>query len=441
MKWNREEGQAGLRETVSGWIEWARQKLPEDGNVPPIFNAGWGGDAWWKTVGEAPWNSRLEDFFDIDFEQGAHVLSSTLKELDLADLPTRFVALSVCYALAHYEPVLLNEDLASQARRRHEKNLADLIRLVPIEFFDDWRRIRWEILNAYVISDWRRALRLYNRAEELDPLRPGEIQVLRGQFRFLAALSEETVGSLDSLLWPPEVYSVGSIESDFLFVAGLVPMKGKVRTLAAVAKEMLRQAVPDLETAMTKRDNLSPAYRAVLARCYFLTEHFHDAGREYEKLLSEHLGVLGNVLGVRFKAVVYRSAARSFQRDGQTEKAREISESWLMEYPDDPEALRLMADVQARQLNFEKAVEYYRRLVDLKPELEEDVATKIALALGGVSPAKLSTLAEDLMKKRPEATELIKSLNLELWPAYKASQVQHARSGYMAAALCTTCHR
>jgi len=423
--WNG-EAQTGLEKTVRAWIGWARQELPSAGDIPPIFNigsifnAGWRQDPWWNTAGRAlPWDYPASDFLDsyfgdFDDQQAAKVLSA-FEELNLADLPTRFVALSVCYALAHYEPVFLNEDLASQNRDAHEKNLAHLIRLVPVEFFGDWRTIRWEILNAYVISDWPRAFGLYNRAEELDLLRPGEIQALRGQFRFLAALGEEITPSLDSLLWAREVCSPVLFEHGLLFLGGLVTIDTKTAP-ADLAREMLRQAAVDLETARDKGYDLPPAYRAVLARCYFLTEHFADAAEEYERLLSGHL----EVFGTNFKGVIYRSAATSLQRGGLTEKAREIVESWLAEYPYDPEALRVMAEVQARRLNFKEACEYYKRLVDLKPELEEDVATKIALALGGVSPAELSRVAEDLMKKRPEATELIKSLNLELWPAYKS---------------------
>jgi len=379
--WNVEE-QASLKEEVALWIEWARRRLPSAGDMPPIFriepifNAGWRVDAWWEKAEEVPWkyNSDFEtDYgcYDVSQEGASHLCERclpVLKDLDLADLATRFVALSVCYELAHYEPALLNANLASNIRELHQNNLAQLIRLVPVDLLDDWRTIRWEILNAYVISDWDRALALYDQAEKLKLLPAGEIQALRGQFRFLAALGKDIKPPLNSLSWPPEVYCSTSVEASLLFLLGLVHVNTRTGP-ADFDREMLIDARVDLEKAVAKQRDLAPAYRAVLARCYFLTEQFSNAANEYVQLLSEHLEILGDDR----RCAVYGAAATSLQCDRQTDKAREISERWLAKYPDDPEALRLMAEMEAGACDYKAAYYYLHRLVELKPELQEDV--------------------------------------------------------------------
>lgn len=417
--WN-EEQRASLEGQVRAWIEWARQKLPQGGDIPPILNDDWdhpwwkspifntGWDSWWKTAGEAPWVSRLEHFFDIDFEQGAQVLS-TFKELDLADLPTRFVALSVCYALAHYEPVLLNEDLASQARDRHGKNLAQLIRLVPIELFDDWRTIRWEILNAYVIRDWDRARELYDRAEKLN-LRPGEIEVLRAQFRFLAALAQETELSLESLFWPPEVYSRGSLQSLFLLPLGLTP-QDPTAALPDARQEMLRYAIPDLETALAKLEDLSPAYRAVLARSLFLTGRYYDAAKEYERLENDP-----EVVETDFRKGAYMSAAASYRKAGETQRAIGVLEKCAADFQDAKAIYLRIAELESQQADLPTIAERLRKEQERNRDVDEQNWWVSPLIVAGETWT--NTEADKArLRARPEYEQLQPLLS-EYWPSF-----------------------
>src|SRR5271157_2845215 len=264
---DRNEEKEMLREEVGAWIEWARRELPRDGNIPPIFNTYEPWESWWSNSGDPPWISWFYGCPFEDIDQEGPQLLSTFEESFLADpseVAARFVALSIYYSLAHL-PSVYAEGFVSEARDRHAKNLAYLTCLVPAEDCHDWRTTRWEILNAYVISDWDRALELYNRAERLNLLPLAEIQVLRAQFRFLAAFGKATQPSLDSLFWPPDVYSPGSVCSECLYLGGLTSAKRKY-AFANCDNEMLRHAAVDLETALAQRDDLSPAYRAVLAR-------------------------------------------------------------------------------------------------------------------------------------------------------------------------------
>ncbi len=369
--WNGEK-RATLKEEVDSWIEWARDKLPDDGNVPPLFNGGLGGHPWWRAIGEVPWSSRFYDdwqYRDID-QDGLRLLRAFEDFLvqDPPDLPTRFVALSVYYALAHHEGLYV-EDVVSEARKRHTENLAYLIRMVQADGCHDWRTIRWEILNSYVISDWERARELYDRARKLDDVRPvGEIEVLRAQFDFL--LTQDQEATLALLLWLPDAYPLGSLSNEMLFWAGLTPMDSKM-AVEDSAKVMLRHAALQLETARDKRYVLSPAHRAVLARCYFLTGDSHNAAKEYGSLLSENL----DVSGLNFKPAVYMSAAASCREahDVQSlQSAIEILNKCAEEFPDTKGIHLQIARLQAQDANLPAISESLRKEEDRNPDVGQN---------------------------------------------------------------------
>ena len=348
-----------------------------------------------------------------DIDQEGPQLLSTFEELLLAnpsDIPARFVALSTYYALAHL-PSVYTEDFVSEARDRHAKNLAYLIRLVPTEDCHDWRTTRWEILNAYVISDWDRALELYNRAERLHLLPLAEIQVLRAQFRFLAAFGKATEPSLDSLSWPPDVYSPGSIYSERLFLEGLTSIKRKC-AFANCDNDMLRHAALDLETALPQRQDLSPAYRAVLARCLFLTRHFQDAAKEYERL--ETTNVLNVLKPVVPDHAVYLSAAVSYRESDEPEKAITVLEKCAANYPDAKGVYLEIAKLRAKELNLPAIAEALREEGDRNPEM--DLWSKSPLIVAG----EILTDTEEeraTLREKPEY-EQISTLLSEYWPTF-----------------------
>ncbi len=77
------------------------------------------------------------------------------------------------------------EDAVAHIREQFSADFALLVRHLVVEDCPpNWRSIRWEILNSYVIRDWERALDLYGRAEKLGVTDPVDIQLMRGQFRF-----------------------------------------------------------------------------------------------------------------------------------------------------------------------------------------------------------------------------------------------------------------
>ena len=94
----------------------------------------------------------------------------------------------------------------------------------------DWPFFRWEILNSYLIRDWERALQLYKRAEELQILETSELQVVRGQFRFLAVYFTAiapTEEGLAGLVFEPVIVRVANRGRPFLKSRKLVTVIGR----------------------------------------------------------------------------------------------------------------------------------------------------------------------------------------------------------------------
>jgi tetratricopeptide (TPR) repeat protein len=408
--WNRKE--EALHSRVDAWIQWARQELPKGGNIPAIFNAL--GDSWWTDARDVPWVTWVVGNVDRDVDRGGLQLLSTVERFLLggpSDLPTRFVALSVYYGLAHFPSIYAETDLLAEAQERHARTLAYLVRLVPTEDCHDWRTIRWEILNAYVISDWDRALELYNRAEKLNLLPLTEIRVLRAQFRFLVALGKATVPTVNSLLWPPDVYSPGSGRSELLFLAGL-PLPTPEYAFPDSDKEMLGRAALDLKTALAQRDDLSPAYHAVLARCYFLTGHFHDAGKEYERL--EGANVLKVFKDVSPGHAVYLSAAASYRESGEREKAIAVLEKCAADFPDAIGVHLEIAKLWAMELNLPAISEALRKELECNPGVDLWFVSPLIVA------GETWTHTEQdkaRLRARPQYEQIQPPLS-EYWPAF-----------------------
>ena len=155
------------KEEVQAWIQWSGENLPRIGEYPKINSKEINGVT-------CPWQEEIYDLFERSDGKSRNELL-TLFEDQLSrnpgDIGSRFTALNLHYALSHYDSIL-NEDLVEEPRDDFAKNLGYLVRLAPVEECADWPTIRWEILNAYAIRDWARALKLYNHIKTLSILEP-----------------------------------------------------------------------------------------------------------------------------------------------------------------------------------------------------------------------------------------------------------------------------
>lgn len=456
-------------EEVQSWIRWARDKLPVEGDVPFIHDDSWSHDLylapWYEKLSagliqydeipevpsdwEIPWRWSFDDEFDRS-DKGKDDLLGCFREVidnNPFDLPARFVALSVYYSLAHYESIY-KEDVVSEARARHEKTLAHLVRLLPVERCNEWGRVRWEISNSCAITDWERALRLYNRATDLALIDRKQISLFRGQFHFIRVFRDEILNSsrrripetLSQLpqfpgvdhqhmvpfyakqaalkLWEPSAHetgpSIGDIGTDLFQVSLILPYKG--RTLNNSYLDMLSDAARDFEKARGNGANIAPLYQAMLAICYCAASRSLDAAKEYAQLL-------GCVIpqGWRYmEPRIYLSAAMSYLRAGKVEKAQELAELGLQKYPESAELHLHMAELHAKQEEFQAAYESLLKALEFNPKASENPAISIGIAFGKSvdSPQMISALVKQTLRAKPEISSLADSILKIYWGSF-----------------------
>ena len=205
----------------------------------------------------------------------------------------------------------------------------------------DWRVIRWEILNSYAISDWKRALKLYSIAEESNLLDLCDLQLIRGQFRYLLVFGPKFEVELDSLWWEPKILGADDRESALVLLMSGLRLSQFKPELTDSSIDTLRDASNDLEKALNRRPKLSPLYGPMLARCYFSTGRLHDAAAIYEQALTEWaIDVI--------RQWIYESLRMIYQESHLPEKAIALLERWAAEFPDEKGLYMQIAELQAQ---------------------------------------------------------------------------------------------
>src|SRR5947209_2300054 len=75
-----------------------------------------------------------------------------------------------------------------------------MIECIQPENVHDWRTIRWEITNSYLVDDWERAFQLYDRAAQLALARAADLLLMRGHLQFLLAFYRDPLSQLEEAL-------------------------------------------------------------------------------------------------------------------------------------------------------------------------------------------------------------------------------------------------
>jgi tetratricopeptide (TPR) repeat protein len=400
-------------EQIDSWITWSRENLPEKGDIPPLN---------WPEM-KIPWENCGLEFFDYadDDESGyrrdlLRIIEGALTR-DLRDLPVRFTALSIYYYLARFDTVY-KEVVIADVRKRYTKILQYLVRLIAPEDCFDWRTIRWEILNSYAIRDWDRALKLYNRAEELGFKNKGETQAMRGQFRFLVVFGDEFGLDLDSLQIKPHIYEAREKLGRVLYWWALSARDREIQ-LGPEYLDTLKDAANDLDKAVSTGHNCAPVYTAMLATCYFLTGRFQEAAGDYERLLSERDPNFPCPELVR--ELTYHAVAASYKRAEQTDKAIRTCERWVSEFPDTPLAYKELAELHELRSEYEAANDCLRKIGDLDPSEEKDFRFRIALAFGGIQKdfKEISTCVTNHLASERKVSGMLDSILGAYWPSFR----------------------
>ena len=420
-----------IQTVVQSWIHWSEQHLPMTGDIP-------------KLNIEDPIPPWLEDptyTLDIAINQRERLLTCFMNYLidDPLNIPARFTSLAVYYPLSGRDPkqteelrnfvafhigrdspVLFSDDeekLAEDCGHQADSiiegfnnDLACVVHQWKTEAIPkDWRVIRWEILNSYAISDWKRALKLYSIAEESNLLDIGDLQLIRGLFRYLLVFGPNFEVELDSLWWEPNTLSVDSPESSLVLLMSGLRLSQFKPELTGSNMDTLRDASNDFEKALNKRPELSPAYGPILARCYFSTRRFHDAAGIYEQALTDC-----EKDGIR--RWIYESLKIIYQESHLPEKAIALLERWAAEFPEEKGLYMQVAELHAQVANLEAVPISLRKEVERNPEADRDWRITTMLALGetrDISQKLLNELKSDTAK-----FELITSLLEDYWPSF-----------------------
>ena len=423
------------REQVQEWIQWSRESLPETGDCPMLTVA--------KIERTAcPWQEGIySEFTDSDKGSRESLLTWFENHLsrDPADVSSRFTALNLHYALSTHanddSEMKTYYDLTGvdheRVREDFARNLAYLVRLLPVEDCTDWRTIRWEICNACAIRDWKRARQLHDQLEALDLLEVAERQILRGQFNFFVVFGSKTCGNFDPLFWEPRLYyskpddSLGweGISHEFMLYFWGLNLGGKLEevkkeiTLDQAERDRISDAANDFDKGLIKCPDLSPAYRSMLAACYFATGDFWNAAKNYERVLADSNS---KFLDTEFiKIAIFKCIANSYQLAGKTEKARDALKRCADEYPTAKGIYKELAKFQAQETEFKSAYESLSKERERDPAFGEDWLVSTLLALGSVGrdSEQIATRVERHLNSKPQLYEGLKSLVNAHWPS------------------------
>lgn len=420
---------------VQSWIRWSEEHLPLTGDIPKI-----------NIESPVPdWIENSADALTIAIDHRERLLTCFMNYLtdDPLNIPARFTALSVYYALtgkdssdellefvagqvgldstelemgrAEYSEDYkkLADDCERRARKLIDgfnKDFRLLVRQLNAEDIPrDWRVIRWEILNSYAAADWNRALKLYNIAEESNLLDIGDLQIMRGQFRYLQVFGAEMWVGLDLLWWEPKLLSLEDSNKTLIVLMSGFSLGEIKAELTPSSIDLLRDASNDLEKALNKRPKLSRLYGPMLARCYFLTGRLYDAVMIYEKSLTEWTA---DVIRRR----IYESLRFVYRESHLPEKTIELLERWAGEFPDEKGIHMQIAELQAQLGNLEAVPLSLRKEVDRNPEADRDWRITTLLALGETRDVSQQLLTE--LKSDSAKFSLITSLLEEYWPGF-----------------------
>ena len=423
------------REQVQEWIQWSRESLPETGDYPMLDVAEINGTA-------CPWQEGIYDEFthsDRGSRDKLAALFAIHLSRDSADMNSRFTALNLHYALSTYA----NDDsemktyydltgvdhVCEDVREDFAENLAYLVRLLPVENCTDWRTIRWEICNACATRDWERARQLHDQLEALDLLEPAERQVLRGQFNFFVALGSKKHWEFDPLFWEPKLYfskpddSLGwkGISHQYILyfwgqnLGRKFEEDRKEITLDKAARDRISDAANDFDKGLSKRPDLSPAYRSMLAGCYFAKGDYGNAAKNYKRVLEDRNS---KIFDTEFSRIeIFKCIANSYQLEGETEKAKDTLKRCVDEHPTAKGIYKELAKLQAQATHFREACESLTKECERDPTFGEDWLVSTLLALGSIGrdSEQIATRVERHLSSNPQLSDGLKSLLNAHW--------------------------
>ena len=264
------------------------------------------------------------------------------------------------------------------------------------------------------------------------------------------AFGSKTGWDFDPQYWEPKLYDselYGYLDREgnlapefFLFIWGIGLARKRKEdekeiTLDEAERDRISDAANDFDKGLIKRPDLSPAYRSMLAACYFATGDFWNAAKNYERVLAASNS---KFLDTEFiKIEIFKCVANSYQLAGETEKARDALKRCAGEFPTAAGIYKELAANQAQAADYSSAYESLTKESERDPAFGEDWLVSTLLALGSVghNGEQIASRVERHLSANPQLSKGIKSLLNAHWPSLDdltpEAQVKWISGSYM----------
>jgi len=389
---------------IDEWARWTSERLADKEEIPSP--TGWIRDVPWfadflELLGEDDPPKELHDAFHAA-TQGADGFAA------------RFVGLDLYHRLAHQNSYPLQDELVDDARKQAADEYRRLVAAVaPRDVPLDFRRLDWEIRVCSPLRMWDRADSLMERLKG-SALSANAVGSIRAQHLFLRRYRSTDDGgdeenALDDFIWSCRLISeIKSIEFTNVLLNSLA-VREPVTLSDAPSPEVVHSAV--------ERGNWPqlPWLKALMmARPGFELALYDEAITCLDAVLRE------STLPQPSRRFVYQALSSAYERQGDLQATQTSLHRWSIEFPDDHEILMKLAQASADGADYEKAYRFLERAVALKPELEQDLATRVSLALGQIAVEKAGTWAElkSAIARNPALEQVTEKIVRAYWTSF-----------------------
>jgi tetratricopeptide (TPR) repeat protein len=408
------------RDEFEVWIASTRERFAREDECPLIDERAYDHDLISSAYSDAVDNDAVYEYLE------------SLLVWDRCDIAVRFVILKYYYGLVHFDPFPLGEEFVAIPRARFATELNHFLGLRDRDHPQDFKTLRWEILNACAVRNFELARGVYEDLPKSRTLTDADLHQVMGRFFFLVAFLDDDGPPLQ--VWEPSPGCNLFLQIQLTF---LVLTTDPVP--AGRSTEWVRDAANALEKARGKNPQLLPVYRFMLARCYLAVGDFGKAAAEYQSLLDRGWDVPFGDAGffcldradVRF--LLYKQLVTAHQ-GCDVAGAVASAERWLEEFPERPEPRKRLAELQHEQGNDTAAIENLLEGYALAPAPEGDWMATLMINLGtrAAGADRVIEAVERRLDQKPELQAFLESVIATYWPACESLSPE-ARKSWIAA--------
>jgi tetratricopeptide (TPR) repeat protein len=325
------------------------------------------------------------------------------------DIAVRWTVLAILYELGRERELDDDEvdgDPYEDLRVLFRDELTELVALPQIATLTEPKRVRWEIINSCLVSEFGRAEALFDRAADLVPTDVPEICAVRGQFHLLKAMATDAIEMAHA--------TVRLAPADSPRAARLGRWGVMTDETSPVDRSRLNEARDWFEKAIQRGFALPPEHRASLGRCHFIAENYRQAAATFQGIVEAGGIVLRDrqaVINDELNAAVHLAAARAHQRAGDLAAAANCLEKCVSAFPTYGAAYRRLAELRIdTDADYRGAYEVLVRWADAEPELASDIWVRTLRGVGGIEDKRsVQEMLDEFFDAHPQRLDWVRS--------------------------------